>query len=385
MHPRRILTTLLTTLLALLLCLPLSACGDTFLPSSQDITHVEMMRTLAVDMGENGLFSITASGGVRPGSQTSDSQPPVVLSANGTTIAGTCLTIRTAGDKNVSYSHVLECLIGERLARQGVEPVADYLERDYETRMNTKLFLVEGMEPGELIQEATTEQNAVTDRLEAIGRELPLKSEAWPYTLRNLLSDLADNGAALIPVVGLDTSGETPEISPEGLGWLKDGAYVDKLDRNLSQAACILTSHAESGMFEVESEDGGRAAVKLTDTDCTLTPVWEDGRLTGLNASIQVKADLSDLEGATLEGQGMALLTSLEDAVSAHLKRGAEEVIALSQQEGADFLHLQRELAVKSPSRKRALAENWDEWFPSLKVTVEVTTAIERSYDTNLV
>lgn len=374
----------LTALLAAAFCLLLAGCSDTFLPSAQDITHVEMMRTLAVDVGENGLFSITASGAVRPGSQTSDSQPPVVLSASGTTVAGVCLTIRTAGDKNVSYSHVLECLIGERLARQGVAPVADYLERDYETRMSTKLFLVEGLEPGELILEATTEQNAVTDRLEAIARDLPLKSEAWPYTLRELLSDLKDNGAALLPVISLDTSGETPEICPEGLGWLKDGAYMGALGRKASQAACVLTGNAESGMFEVELSGGGQAAVKLTETECSLTPEWDGARLTGLTAEIQVKADLAELEGTVLTGREAEVLASLEDAVAAYLKEGAEEVVALSQREGADFLHLRREIAVKCPSKKQALEESWDAWFPALDVTAEVSANLERSYDTNL-
>jgi spore germination protein KC len=363
--------------LLLALLLTLSGCQDTFLPKAQDITYVELMRTIAVERGENGLLSVTASGAVRRQDEGS-SQPPMVLSAEGLTMAAACLTIRTAGNSNVCYGHVKECLIGETLAAEGIQPVVDDLERDYETQLSTKLFLVSGLTPAELIQQATTEESAVTDRLEAIARDLPLKSEAWPYTLKHLLSDLKDNGAALMPVVTLNQEGETPEIVLEGLGWFRQGTYQGMLDHALSQGACLLTGNAENGMLEVALPNGASAAVRLSKAQCETSPTWQGDKLTGLKLTLTLEGELANLQGTTL-GEGGTSFDQLEAAVSYYLEETGGEVIALSQQEETDFLHLRRQVGLKSAAHKGALEAGWEDWFPTLPIQVEAQVTIRRS------
>lgn len=364
-----------------LLC---TGCSGNFLPQSQDIAHTEIMQTLAVDRASNGLYTVTAAGGVRSGDQGSDSQPPVVLSASGVTIANACLTIELAGDSNISYSHVLECLIGEDTARESVWPLVDYMERDYETRMNAKVFVTEGMTAKELIDAATQEQTAVTDRLEAIARDVPMKESDWPYTLNMLLQDLSDNGAALLPVLYLDESGENPEVCPGGLAWFKDGAMRGILSKPLSRAAWLLQNAPENSIFEVELPEGGAASLRLTSVKRTLSPKWENGTLTGLAVNLKIGVALADLQSDQRHTQGTELLPTLEGTISDYLEQGMGEVIALSQQEGADFFHLSREIAVQSAPHKAALNAHWEEWFPKLPVEVQVETTVERSYDTSL-
>lgn len=370
--------------LALALALLLTGCGGDFLPQAKDIAHTEIMRTLAVDQEEDGRFAVTASGGVRSGDEGSESQPPVVLTARGMTVANTCLTIELAGDSDISYSHVLECLIGEGMARESVWPLVDYMERDYETRMSARVFLVRGMTAGELVTAATSDQTAVTDRLEAVARDVPLREADWPYTMNNLLLDLKDNNTSLLPVVYLDEEGENPELCPGGLAWLKDGAYRGTLDTRLSRVAWLLQNTPENSNFEVELGEGGVASLRLSSAQRAIAPQWEDGRLSGLTVTLRLGVALADLRGAGEDAGGERFLKELEGAVSDYLKEGAEEVIALSQKEGADFLHLRREIAVKSAPHKAALEEHWEEWFPGLPVTVEAEVAVERSYDTSL-
>ncbi|MCD8340990.1 MAG: hypothetical protein LUC87_02410 [Clostridiales bacterium] len=373
--------TLTAALLTAALAVTLTGCGSDFLPKGREITQIELVRTLAVDRAEDGMTQVTAAGGVRSDPEGGDSQPPVVLAAQGLTVAAGCLTIRTAGEHTVSYSHVLECLIGEDMARQSLEPIVDYLERDYDTRMDTKLFIVQGGTAGELVESATTEQNAVTDRLEAIARDLPLKSEGWPYTLRHLLSDLKDNGAALMPMVTLDGSGETPEIQAVGLCWLEDGRMAGTLDRRLSQAASLITGHGESAVFELALEDGS-AAVRLTDARCDILPQWEGERLAGLKLTLTAECALVELQGHDLQQEGTALLDRLETALSDHLRQGMEEVLALSQSEGTDFLHLRRLAAMACPGKKETLNQCWSGDFAALTLETEAEVTLERSYDT---
>lgn len=373
-----------TALLTASLLFPLSGCADTFFPAAEDIAHTEMMETLAVDAGEGGLFRVTASGGVRPGDDGGESQPPVILSAQGVTIANACLTIELAGDSDISYSHVLECVLGEDLARESVRPLVEYLERDYETRMSAKVFLASDRPAGELLTACGDAQTAVTDRLEAIARDVPLSAEDWPYTLNTLAQDLADNGAALIPTVYLDESGENPELCPGGLAWLRDGKLGGILSDRLSRAAWLLEGRPENSIFEVELSDGGTAALRLNRVEQTLTPVWSGDTLAGMQYQAKVGVALADYQSGDEDLHGEALLSALEGAVSRYLENSTEELLRLSQEEGADFLHLCREMALQSPAHKVALAEHWEDWFPALTLEAEVETEVERSYNSSL-
>lgn len=64
------------------------------------------------------------------------------------------------GSSYLYFGHVGQLLLGEELARQGVEPALDYILRDVETRLDTALYLVRGGTAGKAITAAGEDGSA---------------------------------------------------------------------------------------------------------------------------------------------------------------------------------------------------------------------------------
>jgi hypothetical protein len=131
-------------------------------------------------------------------------------------------------------------------------------------------------------------------------------------------------------------------------------------------------------MLEVALPNGASAAVRLSKAQCETSPTWQGDKLTGLKLTLTLEGELANLQGTTL-GEGGTSFDQLEAAVSDYLKETGGEVIALSQQEETDFLHLRRQVGLKSAAHKGALEAGWEDWFPTLPIQVEAQVTIRRS------
>ena len=129
-------------LLAGLAALTLTGCrrGPGLLPYAREIEDMELMQTLGVDRAGEGQVEVTASSGSGDPAEGA----ATVVSGQAGTISAAVLGMQGEGSSYLYFGHVGQLLLGEGLARQGVEPALDYILRDVETRLDTALYLVRG-------------------------------------------------------------------------------------------------------------------------------------------------------------------------------------------------------------------------------------------------
>ena len=128
-------------LAALALCLLL--CGCDGLPRAREMGDMALLRTMGVD-GDGQSVSLSVSTGPRAKGLQAEGQPALVLSAKGDSLSSACLSLQGQSDSYVFFGHVDQLLVGEELARQGLTELLDYLERDVELRLSSRLWLIRG-------------------------------------------------------------------------------------------------------------------------------------------------------------------------------------------------------------------------------------------------
>ncbi|MCD8188872.1 MAG: hypothetical protein LUD78_01390 [Clostridiales bacterium] len=364
------------------LCLTLTGCSNAFLPESRDITNVQLMRTLALDPGETARVAVMAAGEVQPGDEGAEAQPPAILNWEAPTVFSACLTMQTCGDGYVSYGHVSQCLINADLPEQVGSYLLDFIERDFEMRMDIDLYAVTEGRAADLLTETASGSQSATERLESIENDLKLTSQGWTVTLRDFLIDLADNGCALLPVAALQEEEGESTLVCDHLCWFREEQLGGELTGEQSRAAAMLLGQAKSGAVESALSDGSLVGLRLTGAEVRWQPQWEGDTLVGLTAQVSATADLAELEGDA-DPYDPAVQQELNDCLAQALEEQIQGLLELSQVENADFLHLGRRMGVQCPARSGVLQENWDEWFPQLTLTAQVEATVERSYDVN--
>ena len=328
-----------------LLYLIVTWSGSDLLPEARNIADMKLMRTMAVDDGGDRQVTVTVSGDVQKDGPSDSTRPPILLTQSGRTVFGTCVRLKEDSEGFLEFGHLAECVVGEDYARAGIEDLCDYLERDVSTRLETKLFVVRGETGESALRGAGSENTAITDSL---------------FSIRN------------------------PAAQPEktvrlaGLALMEEDKLTAYLTEEESRGVSLLTGNDKTDPFEVPLSDGTVAGIRLTETKCRWEPVFDpEGNLTALTARLEVKGDLDQFSGDWSE----EMLREMERGFSDQVRTSAQAALDRSQKEGADFLHIRRELMCVCPLKASRLQTNWDSWFPTLELKAEATGEIMRSYD----
>ena len=357
----------ISVLLAVLF-LPLSGCKETFdfLPYAREIEDMALVRTLGVDMAEEGI-RVTASTGV----QDQGAKAPTVLEQKGEAISAACLTMQAQGAAYVFYGHVGQLILGEDLAGQGIQSVLDYVLCDIEMRLETNLYVFQG-QAGPAIW-AAAEQSSATEQLEALEADEGLLSDFTHRTVEDVMEDLEENGDSFVPALTLNE--EQKRLEPAGYALLKEGALAGWAQGEDAKGVNLLIGRVEADVLEAIFPDGSRAALRIVDAETQVKPVFQGNMLIGLTLRCQVDANLAESANATGSADLYAAEQTLEEACQARLERAAD----LCRELGGDFFQLKARAGRNAPWYWRAIQDQWS--LEDLEVDVEVEAHIQRSYN----
>ncbi|MCD8382833.1 MAG: hypothetical protein LUC30_07965 [Clostridiales bacterium] len=380
--------------LGLGLYLLLSGYSSDLLPWSRDITQVKLMRTMALDVGDGDMVQVTLSGGLQQQNQDGSDTLPLLLSRQGLTVFGSVQALQTESDGYVEMGHLADCVIGEGLAREGLEGLADFLERDFSMRLGTRMFLLAGDTGENALRLTASKTTALTERLEAISQNRTYGGKDWPFTVRTYLAETEDNGVALLPVLEL---ADNPDYDPEnrderpereihltGLACLVDQKLAGVLTGEESRGASLLSGWDQLDRFEVELPNGTVAGIRLVLSQCRWEPEFDEtGRLTAVTARLEVQGELNELTGWA-DLTDAEVLETLEQGFLRQVASLAQAALDRSQGDGADFLHIRRQLAFQCPAHSTRLLTDWEDWFPTVELRAAAEGKVERSYDVDL-
>ena len=341
-------------LLAGLAALTLTGCrrGPGLLPYAREIEDMELMQTLGVDRAGEGQVEVTASSGSGDPAEGA----ATVVSGQAGTISAAVLGMQGEGSSYLYFGHVGQLLLGEGLARQGVEPALDYILRDVETRLDTALYLVRGGTAGKAIT-AAGEDGSAADRLEALAEDAGLLAGSMPRTVKDALSDLYAQGATFLPAVKADEA-----LTAAGYGILKG-------DRLAGWA------EGDADVVELPLDGGGVAALRVVGARTSVRPVMDGGALTGLSLTCTLDANMAE---GNLDLRTEEVHASLEAALAQVEEARIRSALELAQELDADYLGLLRRAALARPWHKEALE---GASLGALELELHVTAKLQRSYD----
>lgn len=367
---------------ALLTLLPLLLSGcrgpGEYLPYAREMEDMTLIRALGMDLeGERVL--VTASSGLQSDGADRGTSPPEVLSARSETVSGAVVAMQSYGTSYVFFGHVGELLLGEDMAREGLAQALDYVERDVEMRLDVGVFVVRG-EAGEAMGALAGEDSSAAERLEALEDDAGLNGAAMERSVRQVLADFGASGASFAPAVVLlpqeegDGAGGEGNLVSAGYAILKEEGLVGWATGEAALGVNLLMGQVEADILAAGPPG---TALRVVEAKAGVRPVFDGGRLTGLEVDCRVEANVAQAPG----GLDAAALEELRVALEETERQRLEAALALSQTLNADFMGLKKRAGLAAPWRWAALREQWDGAFEDLDIRVTVKGRIQRGYD----
>lgn len=367
----------------LLFCVFLQGCrgGLAFGDDSREIDQLELVQTIGIDVSD-GMTTVTAS--------SASAGEQMLLKNTGATIARAVREMQNyTAKKYVFYGHVSHILVGETAARQNLNRCLDYLERDSDVRMDAKLYVVQGGTAEHAMRACTTEKENAGDLLDSLERDVQLLSESYVSSIGETARMLAERNCALAAAVTLEnvenilSGGSALTIQSSGYAVLQGESLLGFLDTELARGVNLLTDRIGSDVVEADDGADGCFAARLTGGSAAFEPIYENGMLRRVIIHLDLPFNLDEVQNP-LDLYDEDVIRQMEEGLNTVENRRVREVLDRMQEWNCDFCDLETRIRQAAPRRFDRMSADWEELFPELDLTVDLSCTLERTYDVGL-
>ena len=366
---------------AMLLVFPLllSGCaGRRPLGSYREIDQLVLVETMGVDR-RDGLFTVTVS--------TAAEEGQALLKTPAVTLSRAMKEMQDYTEKKyIFYGHTRHLLLGPTVLKEDLSGCLEFVERDGEMRMDTRLFALRDVSAEDAVAIPGGGEESVGDLLDSLEKDVALLSESHVFTCGETAEALAERGSALISALQLAEpenildGEERRTLLSAGYAVVTERGVVCWLDTDLARGANLLMEFSDSDLIEAPDGQGGWFAAGLTGSKAVFQPEYEGGELKSLHIRLELRCRLSELQ-QPLDLREQSVVKALEEGIASVEAWRVSEVLRLSQLLGADFCGLEKSVRRASPLRFDRMVTPWRELFPTLPVTVEFSVKLTRSYE----
>lgn len=370
-------------LLCALLCLVLGGCSGKGYEDMREIESFEIIRTLGVDY-EDGMYTVTAASGSASGSDVT------VLTARSVTVARAMQKMQNYSTKKyIFFGHTANYLVGEAAAEHDLSACLEYVERGFDMRLDTNLFIVRGGTAEAAIAGASEKGEGVTEHLLALEKDVQILSENRIVDCGEAAEELAADGCTVITAVSLWENENVPVgenkkgVQVVGSAVIKDGRLAGYADVDTARGITLLTDRFVSDAAELPDGNGSYMAVELTDGRTEYSARFGDGGIKKIIIRAKLRGSISEME-SPVDIYNERVLTEVERVLAKRELERIVNVIELSRRLDADFLELKRELEMKHPLRLPAALKSDALPLAEHEIEVAVEVEVKRSYEVGI-
>ncbi|MTK11554.1 MAG: Ger(x)C family spore germination protein [Clostridiaceae bacterium] len=354
----------------------LTGCWD-----SIELNQREIVTAIGIDKGdEKGNIIVTfqsiiperASTPLRPASEKSNIH---VVSVTAKSITDSLVKYNKRTSKTPEYQHNRIYVIGEDLAREGVNSFIDGIFRTYEFRSRGWILVCKGKASDILHKkvEATSISADYIVNLITISNHVATVPTETLHTFLMKLSSKTTSPVVTQIEIEDPKEGNASDIGYNGCGVFKKDKLVGWLNMNETRGLLWITNEIGKGVLlsgypgtasENISEQIVRSKVKINPKMINgkimiSLDIWEEGEIRENDKGVDINSPES--------------IKALEDGFAAEIKKEVKESLQKIQKEyKTDIVGFGSKIHKKFPSEWKNIEPKWDEVFPEIEVEVNV-------------
>ena len=399
----------------------LTGCWD-----RMEINDLAIVTAVGVDKLEDGhicltllipaprLFPSAGGGGGGGGGDGGAKAPTIIMSEYGKTIMDAFRRLQEKSSREIMFSHVRFIVIGERLARSGVNEALDFFSRYRQSNLRAHVLVTQddiaelmAGDPGiertvsELIHEEgemgisvridlkdfiamLTEEgtNPVAGRLEMVSLVMEHKKKDEEKSEENG----QENGQKKDQEKGQENGQENKKkpkktLSIRGAAIFHKDKLVGWMNDAEARGLIWLRDEMEQGVITVaipEDKGGGRISVRLKEAKAKFKPQIE-GETLHMSLTIFTQAVVYE-SSSKMDLSDPKSIVYIENAVGNSIQKRVERALFLIQKQfRSDTVGFGTALYRKYPKEwLHAYKDTWDELFPELDIPVALNVRIPR-------
>ncbi|MGG0462571.1 Ger(x)C family spore germination protein [Priestia aryabhattai] len=380
----------LSLLWVITICLCISGCSN-----YRELNHIGVIIGVGIDQNNDSkqpykvTYQVINPSGLSQGSSSGGQGLPII---NYTVTAKTIIEALKKASVVIPREHIASHLslviIGEKLARNGLDLVFDALDRGKQARTSIPVFiardgtaenLLDVIEPFEVIPSKSILSTSQNNQ-----KMYGVVSDVQVY---EVISDLLSQGKELaLPGISInkDTqNGKKAEnlertkpsaMQVQGLAMFRKGKLVRWLDGEKARSVQLVKSEVKSTAIVVPCSKTKSITVTTTGVKSQIKTTIRHGQ-PFLHTNLDVMGEITETSCES-DLSDPKVLKELEKKIQNELKKQITKTISIAQKEKADIFGFGDSLSRTAPSYWRQHKQNWENLFSSAKVSMNVNVSI---------
>lgn len=372
------------------LILPLSGCWN-----SRELNELAVVSGIGMDLvPETDEYRVTFQL-VNPSSTSTSSSPGsgkpaiVVVSATDKTMFGALRRASKHVTRQLFFAHTQLIVLGESLARDGINDIFDIFERSHELRLNSEILVARGSDAASVLKLLTP-----VESLPALGlvKKVQNTSSVWgenrKISVFDVIRGITGEGDLTINAVkingdaeegkkksNLEGSETLTETMMNGLGVFRQGKLLYWMKDSEARGTEWLLNQIEETVLDIDADDKKESVAVNIIYSRTEVKTTIEGGLPVFHVTIAEEGSVNETDSfvdLSKREEIMKLERQLEKKTRLEVMQAFEK----GQQLESDIFNFGNELKRTNPQEWAALDGDWGQIFAQGKLDLKIKAYI---------
>ncbi len=332
--------------------------------------------SMTVQVENTAMPSGGGAGGGGGGGGGGDQKAYVNIRNYGTEVFSIIRDYNSVMTRKLYFPHTLVIILGEDVAKSGLNRYLDFFLRDPELRMTVRLMVVKGTAYDALNQQPYLEQAPAIDFTQLIETQHHNTSETPDVDLFDYL--VARISPGLVPVVsmiGIEKTDTGTTSIVAGCAVFGDGRMVGELNGVQTRGMQWITGKAKSSIVNVNGSDG-TVAIEISRVKSKIKPIIKEDGTPSVKVEIDVTGNLGSQQGVVNQAQPTTM-EYLKGELTDYVHAEALLALKLAQEMRSDIFGFGLKFARYHPKEWEKYTDNWSTIFSKLDVEITVNSTLK--------
>lgn len=319
--------------------------------------------------------------------------PVNLYQTTGATVLEALRRITMDSPRKIYLAHLRMLIIGEDLAKEGIDKVLDFLSRDTEVRNDYFMVVARNTLAEETLKILTSLEKVPSNKLfSSLKSAEKYWAPASTITLANLIGDLVAKGKDPVltglEIIGDIAKGETTEnintvenaakLEYTGLAVFNKDKLVGWLNESDSKVYSYLQNDVNNTVSFVDYPDGGKVGIRIFRAHSKMKGSIHNGK-PQIQIVQNIEADIEEVQSKNLDLSETQTITELEDLLNQKVEYMFKKSIKKVQQDfKVDSFGFGEVIHRSNPQEWKKLKKSWNQSFVNLTVSVKCNTKIRQ-------
>lgn len=302
-----------------------------------------------------------------------------ILTAQGDSVLNAFTSITRQAGHEPLYSQNLVLILGEEVAKEGLENVLDFFIRYYEARPDVNIFVASGL-AADILNSESDGKRILATQIEDLSQANGLYSVPSSSTVMHVAAALeSETASPNIAVLKKGKIGDNDVISADGTALFRDGRMVGYLDHDQTHGMMLMIGETGGGTEVVEVEGVGRVTFSLGQNNSEITTTIENG-LPVFTITVQTDANIYEIDRSIREKMTGDSFRLMNEALKQRLEQECRDALQTCIMENqSDIFQFGKRILQTNPAYYREHVEGqWDTLMTKAQYHVQVEVSIER-------